>query len=305
MPRRKSPGSYQSTASAMPKVACFQSPLQGLRLDPLWKLVRARNWRPSSLLLPSQTINLLEHLVGGLHDPRIGFVRALRDDHLDKLLHDADIRSLEIALLKITQAIGSSGCAEYGIPGSGSRQKEVLADAVQPARIGEQSKLDVPYLLRCLLAHEGCGDGSVGADRDRGRPLRNGDRRLHGVPVRGHDVALRVEMKSSAAGVGGVAAGQLHLEKSLAFNSQIERIAGRAHVALQLNDLRRGRTSAETDLQACRNRRLLGRRRSRHDHILVEQILKLEPPSPETGRAGVGQVVGDGIEIELLRLHAA
>jgi hypothetical protein len=74
---------------------------------------------------------------------------------------------------------------------------------------------------------------------------------------------------------------------------------------LQLDDLRGGWTSAQADLKARRDRRLLGRSRARHHNVLVQQILKLKMTPAKTSGAGVGQVVGDGIQIELLGLHSA
>src|SRR5882672_5561153 len=112
-------------------------------------------------------------------------------------------------------------------------------------------------------------------------------------------------MESAAAAVADVAAGQRDLEESLAFNGEVERIARRAHVALQLDNLRSGGAAAETDLEARRYSRLLGGGRARHHQILVQQVLKLEAPTPKACCAGVGQVVGDRVEIQLLRLHSA
>src|SRR5580765_3762119 len=112
-------------------------------------------------------------------------------------------------------------------------------------------------------------------------------------------------MKGPATGVGGFAAGQVDLKKSLAFDGEIERIAGGVEITLQLDDLGSGGTSAKANLEARRDRSLLGRSCSGHHHVLVQQILELQTAAAESGGAGIGQVVGDSVQIELLRLHAA
>ena len=45
--------------------------------------------------------------------------------------------------------------------------------------------------------------------------------------------------------------------------------------------------------------------RARLDHVLVEQVLKLGPAHLVAGRIGVGEVVGDVVDVELLGGHPA
>ena len=58
--------------------------------------------------LSSERIDILQHLVGGIDDPRIGFIRALRHDHLHEFVDYADVGLFEHSLDDRTQTFGSS-----------------------------------------------------------------------------------------------------------------------------------------------------------------------------------------------------
>ena len=60
-----------------------------------------------------------------------------------------------------------------------------------------------------------------------------------------------------------------------------------------------------THIDACRNFRNGSRRSSRKHLMLVDKILKIGPVLLETKRIYVGQVVGDRIDLILLRHHTA
>ena len=81
-------------------------------------------------------------------------------------------------------------------------------------------------------------------------------------------------------------------------------IVGLVQRALGRDDLGGRRFGAQADLQAGRDRGL-ALRRSRRDQILVDHVLKLQAQLAKAGGRGVGQVVGDRVQIHLLRAHAA
>ena len=89
-----------------------------------------------------------------------------------------------------------------------------------------------------------------------------------------------------------------------ALNSQIQRVVGLVHIALGHDDLAGRGLRAEADLQSGGDR-LLALRRSRRDQVLVDHVLKLQLPLAKADRRGVGEIVGDGVQIQLLRAHAA
>src|SRR5438445_7236704 len=159
-----------------------------------------------------EIVNLLEHLVGGGDHPRIRFVGTLRQDHLDELFHHVHVRAFEHTLLNFAQALGSAGSADNRIARGRGHEKQVLANAVEPAGIRKKCKLNLSHLLRRGLAGLRHADGAIGPDGDGGGPGGNRDTRLQWIPIGGHDVALRVQMKCAAARVGDVAGGQADLK---------------------------------------------------------------------------------------------
>src|SRR6185437_8654251 len=113
------------------------------------------------------------------------------------------------------------------------------------------------------------------------------------------------KVESPAAGVRGLARRQSHLEKALTLDRQVERVASLAEIALALYDLRGGGARSQANLQASGNRGLLGRSCARHDHVLVNQIFKLQTPLAKSGGTRVGQIIGHVLQIHLLRAHPA
>ena len=206
-------------------------------------------------------------------------------------------------MLNLSQTIGAARRTDGGIARSGGGKIQIFADTVQSARIRKQRELQSAHLLRRGLPSLRDRHGAVGRDRNRSNTRRDRDGRLKRIPIGGHHITLRILVKSAAARVGGLARRQQHLEKSLPFDGQIERVAGRTQVALQLNDLGRRRTRAQSNLQTRGHRGLLRGGRARHHHALVDQVLELHAAALKASRAGVGQIVGDGVQIRLLRLH--
>ena len=112
-------------------------------------------------------------------------------------------------------------------------------------------------------------------------------------------------MEGPAAGVRGLPRWQRHLKEPLALDSQVKRVAGLTEVALALHNLRSRGACSQPYLKTSCDRGLLGRCRTRHDHVLVNQIFKLQPPLAKPGGARVGQIVGHVLQIHFLRTHPA
>ena len=111
--------------------------------------------------------------------------------------------------------------------------------------------------------------------------------------------------KRAGAGVGQLARRPADLKEAVALNHDVERVIGRREVALGEDDLVGGGARAEAKLQARRHGGLLAGGGAGLHHVLVEQVLKLRAPHLVAGGIGVGEVVGDVIDVELLGRHAA
>jgi hypothetical protein len=75
-------------------------------------------------------------------------------------------------------------------------------------------------------------------------------------------------------------------------------------IALDEEPVRRDRARAVADLKARRNLAALRRGGAGRLQRFVDQILKVEPAALEAGGLHVGQVVGDDVQSQLLRLHS-
>lgn len=87
-------------------------------------------------------------------------------DQVDELLHDGDVRLLDIPLQQTAQPLLTTRRANGRLSGSGRWQIEVSPDAVQSGRIGEIGELDLAAELRSGLSRQSEADGSVHSNRD-------------------------------------------------------------------------------------------------------------------------------------------
>src|SRR6185437_3138876 len=82
-------------------------------------------------------------------------------------------------------------------------------------------------------------------------------------------------------------------------------VAGGEEVTLLKNNFIRCGARAEAELKSCGHHGGLPGGRSRRDHVLVEEVLKLRAAGFIPCGVGVGQIVGDIVDICLLRFHTA
>ena len=134
---------------------------------------------------------------------------------------------------------------------------------------------------------------------------RDGDLRLDGISVGGDHVAVLVQVESAGARIGDVAGGAADLEETAALDDHVERIAGGGEIALREDDLVRGSARAQSKLQAGGNHGLLSGGGAGLENILIHEVLELRAAHLVAGGVGVGQVVGDVIDVHLLGVHAA
>ena len=91
--------------------------------------------------LTNHVVDLGVHVVGNVHDLRVALVGALREDHLNELFDDIDIGVLEISLLQCSHASVAAGTVRDGISGGCRLFKEIAADGVEAAGVGEGGEL--------------------------------------------------------------------------------------------------------------------------------------------------------------------
>ena len=125
------------------------------------------------------------------------------------------------------------------------------------------------------------------------------------LPCDGDDAALRVHLERAVAGVGEGAVRHRHLEEAFAADGDVEIGAGRRQRALRHQARRADGLDAAAEIDADRQdvalRRGLGADAA---HVLVEQILEFGALALVAGRAHVGDVVGDDLDVELLGHHS-
>jgi hypothetical protein len=112
-----------------------------------------------------------------------------------------------------------------------------------------------------------------------------------------------VELEGAGPGVGRRAVGQRHLKEARALDGEVEGIAGLGVIALEVQALHRGGTRPEPDLDPGGELAVRRARRARRPQRLVEQVLEVGAALLEAGRVHVRQVVGDDVDVQLLRLH--
>ncbi len=137
------------------------------------------------------------------------------------------------------------------------------------------------------------------------RVLRQRDRRVQQIAVGVHHAAVAVQLELAGARVSQIAARCSYLKEPVPLNHQIQRIRRLREISLRENDFVGGRARTQAELQSARHGGLSARRRSRLNHGLVHQILKLRTARLKAGSVGVRQIVGDIIDVHLLSGHAA
>jgi hypothetical protein len=125
------------------------------------------------------------------------------------------------------------------------------------------------------------------------------------VAVGGDDLAAGVELEGPVTRIGGAAVGQLDLEEALALDGHVQVVAGLLQVALAEVARRRRHARAQAHLQPGGQLGLVAAGRADLAQAVVHQVLEDHAAALEAAGADVGQIVGDGVQLELLALHAA
>src|SRR5579883_3275866 len=98
-----------------------------------------------------EAVDGLEHLIRGVDHAGIGFVGALRQDHLDEFADHIHIGIFKEALLQRAETLRAAGYAYDGIAGGCGLEEVVVPGAAESAGIGEGGELKRANLLRLLL----------------------------------------------------------------------------------------------------------------------------------------------------------
>jgi hypothetical protein len=114
----------------------------------------------------------------------------------------------------------------------------------------------------------------------------------------------RVGLEGAVAGVRGGAVGHQHLEEAAAVDGHVASAFGLGEVALRVDALGGDHVHAGADLQARRQAGLVRRLAAALAQVLIDQVFEHRAAALEAGGAHVGQVVGDHVELRLLRVEA-
>ena len=121
----------------------------------------------------------------------------------------------------------------------------------------------------------------------------------------GDQNTITIELKISSARIGDLTRWTPNLEETTPLDHQVQRIAGRLKAALcEDNSIGNG-FGPKAKLEPRRNGRLRARRRTGLHQALIEQVLKLGTALLEADRVGIGQIVGDVVDAQLLRVQTA
>jgi hypothetical protein len=124
------------------------------------------------------------------------------------------------------------------------------------------------------------------------------------ICVEFEQLALRIGLERAVAGIGGRTVRHLHLEKTVAVDRHVLRVAGLLQVALRVQTFGRDLLHAGAELDARGHLGLLGRVGARLTHGLIKQIFEHGARALEAIGADVGEVVRDHVHLGLLRIHA-
>ena len=213
-----------------------------------------------------------------------------------------NVTHLDKALTDLPQAVLTRHPFDR-IARGGGVDIEVIPQRVQTGGVDEVGQLDLTDLRRLLLPGLQHRDGTVGADGDRHRIFGNDDFRREFVAVGVDDGTGLIELEGTVTGVGFGAVGHQNLEKTVARNRQIEVVARLFEVTLGklFHDGRGAYSQAYGDTG-----RRLGRFTGGGTGVLgglIHQIGKLRPRLFVADRVDVGDIVGCGVDLDLLGDH--
>src|SRR6185312_3962037 len=152
-----------------------------------------------SIALTSEIVDLRVHVVGGLHDFRVGFVGTLAADQVDEFVNDADVRLFDVTLQDGPEAVGSAGRPDNSCAGCIGRRVEALPEGIESRGILEVGESDLAAGLRGRLTGEIVTDSAVRGNVDGLRSRRNRDLRLQQITVRSDDVAGGIQMERTGS----------------------------------------------------------------------------------------------------------
>src|SRR5262249_54382697 len=136
-----------------------------------------------------------------------------------------DVRSFQVALVDLAKA-GVAGDASDRLPGGGRLAIEIVAERAETGVIGEVDQGELTEKLRRWLAGGARIDFAGLVDEDVERVLREGDRRVDGVAVAGHQLAGGGFVERAGAGIERLTARADDLKPAAAVDGEIEGVGG-------------------------------------------------------------------------------
>jgi hypothetical protein len=234
----------------------------------------------------------------------VHLIGALRGDQVAHLGDDVDIGLFEAALRDAAVAFGIGDAV---LRRAGRRRIGVLvaADRLQAGLVDEARQRQLADDARGGRARQRHRDLALRVDGDARRVLRDRNRRLHRVALRGDDAALVVHLEGAVAGVLEGAVRHLDLEEAFAGDRQIEVVAGHRQCALRHRARRADGLDAAAEIDADRqDGALVGGLRADAAHMFVDQVLERRGLLLVAGGAQVRDVVGDHLNVEFLCRHS-
>src|SRR5690606_23994615 len=120
----------------------------------------------------------------------------------------------------------------------------------------------------------------------------------------GDQPAVLIDLQLSGARVGDLAVGLLDLQEAATDDRHVERLPGRLQIAVGEYFLRAYQACAGAELYAGRRHGVVVVLCAGLTLDLIKQIFEDDPIALEAHGVDVGQVVGDRLQLRLLRLHA-
>ena len=203
----------------------------------------------------------------------------------------------------MAQTVGT-GLARLRRPARGGFGQQVAARGLQAGRIEKLRELDLADLGRLGRARRRRRDGAVGGDGDVGRALRHLEAGLERIALARHHATLAVQCERTVAGIGGLAVGHQHLEKTIAFDGDVERVRRDRHIALRMDARGAGHAHAGAHRQADRELRIAAVGRADLADVLIGERLEIGAVALEADRGDVGEVVRDDAHAHVLRFES-
>jgi len=255
------------------------------------------------MVLPQVLRDCARHVGGRLNDLRVHLIGTLRRDQIGNFLHRIDIGAFEIPLANrckpwITWKSRDRRARSLGLC------TEIASQHQKPGVIREIRQCKLADLLRRGLVRDGHRHLTRLADVDIHGVRRNSHRRTDNQPILRHDLAGRIRAEGTRPRIEGPALGTCDLKPSAPCQRKIEWVSCIRQGALNVKITNRSGADSETKLRALWNRIVLTPARYPLQTLgLIDQVRELRARPLERRCVDIGNVVGNDLNIQVLRGH--